>query len=317
MKLKALVTGGTGFVGASLLATMRGHGIEVVGTTRSLGNLDQGLVGGLDLSNSAGWSVALDGKDIVIHTAARVHVMQESASDALSRYRAINVDATVALASRAVERGVRRFVYVSSVKVNGESTPLGQPFRADSIPAPQDPYGRSKLEAEHALLEIGRRTGLEIVIVRPPLVYGRGVKANFQALVRLVKSGVPLPLGNTGNKRSMVNLANLTDLLLLCCTSAKASGKVLMVSDGQDVSTTELVTLLKKILGTRSTLFPVPKEPLRAIFKILRRTSSFDRLFGNLQVDIDETQTSIGWTPKYGILEGLADVVSGMKARAE
>jgi nucleoside-diphosphate-sugar epimerase len=289
-----LVTGSNGFVGSALCDTLRARGIEVRAAVRRHAANGQVNVG--DLNGRTDWSVALAGCSTVIHLAARVHVMADTDRDPMRAYREVNVDATLNLARQAVQAGVRRFVFVSSVKVNGEST-HAQPFRASDVPMPCDPYGQSKLEAEQALQQHARETGLEVVIVRPPLVYGPGVKANFLNLMKLVQLGVPLPFGRVKNYRSMVALDNLVDLLIVCSTHPNAPGQVFMVSDGKDLNTADLVTMVAKAMRKRLWLVPVPPWLLAGAAKLLGKSSIADRLLGTLQVDIENTQAKLKWRP--------------------
>lgn len=292
-----LVTGATGFVGTALCKQLRARGIAVTGAVRK--DAQTGQVGIGDLGGDTDWRAALAGCDAVVHLAARVHVMSDTDADPLRAYREVNVEATLNLARQAVLAGVRRFVFVSSVKVNGEATKRA-PFAADDVPAPCDPYGQSKLEAERALQQLARETGLEVVIVRPPLVYGPGVKANFLNLMRLVKFGVPLPFGAIRNRRSMVALDNLVDLLIVCIRHPAAAGGTFMVSDGHDLSSGELVRMIANAVGKRFPLFPVPPALLAAGARMLGKAHVAERLLGSLQVDIDVTQARLEWTPVIG-----------------
>lgn len=305
-----LVTGANGFVGTALLAQLARRGMDARGAVRRRAQPahapDFGADRGPDfvpelaevgaLGATTDWRAALHGCRAVVHLAARVHVMDEQVGDPLQAYREVNVDATVRLATQAVEAGVQRFVFVSSIKVNGEAT-SGAPFRPDDAPGASDPYGQSKLEAEQALLALARRTGLEVVIIRPPLVYGPGVKANFLNLIKLVQLGLPLPLGRISNARSMVALDNLVDLLILCCQHAAAPGEVFLVSDGADLSTTELVRMIARALGKPARLMPVPAGLLGAAAALLGKRSVAERLVGSLQVDIAKTQSRLEWQP--------------------
>ena len=262
-----LVTGGTGFVGRTLLARLMHDELDVRVVVRwaerALASWAD-VVQMSDLSTQTDWSVALTGVDVVIHAAARVHVMQDSAVDPLAEYRSVNVQGTLHLARQAAATGVKRFVFLSSIKVNGEVTPPGQPFTMDDGPAPQDPYGISKMEAEDGLREIARRTGMEVVIIRPPLVYGPGVKANFQAMMRWLARGVPLPLGSiTQNRRSLVALDNLVDLIVTCIHHPAAANQTFLVSDGEDLSTTDLLRRMGQALGKPARLLPVPPALLK------------------------------------------------------
>ena len=289
-----LVTGSNGFVGSALCATLRARGVGVRAAVRKSATNEQVNVG--DLNGGTDWRLALAGCSTVIHLAARVHVMADTEQDPMRAYREVNVDATMNLARQAVQAGVRRLVFVSSVKVNGEAT-HAQPFRSADIPMPGDPYGQSKLEAEQALQQYARETGLEVVIVRPPLVYGPGVKANFLNLMKLVRLGAPLPFGSIKNYRSMVALANLVDLLIVCTTHPSAPGEVFMVSDGHDLNTADLVRMIANAMRRRLWLVPVPPWLLAGAAKLVGKASIADRLLGTLQVDIENTQAKLKWEP--------------------
>lgn len=289
-----LVTGANGFVGRALYSTLCAGGVTVRAAVRRGATEREVVVG--DLNGKTDWRVALQGCDVVFHLAARVHVMSDKDEDPLCAYREVNVNGTLNLARQAVQAGVRRFVFVSSVKVNGESTTT-QPFRASDVPMPCDPYGQSKMEAEQALLQLSRETGLEVVIVRPPLVYGPGVKANFLNLIKLVQKGVPLPFGSISNFRSMVALDNLVDLLIVCSKHPEAPGNIFMVSDGEDMGIKELVTKIANAMNKRLWLLPVPMGLMIGAAKLLGKRGVVDRLFGSLQVDIAHTQTTLAWQP--------------------
>ncbi len=289
-----LVTGASGFVGSALCRALRARGTEVVETVRQGPGAGQAMVG--ELGADTDWRAALAGCNSVVHLAARVHVMADSNSDPLQAYRSVNVDGSVQLARQAAAAGVRRFVFVSSVKVNGEATTL-RPFRADDAPAPVDPYGQSKCEAEAALRALAAETGMELVIVRPPLVYGPGVKANFLNLIRLVRRGLPLPLGSVANRRSMVALDNLVALLMVCTTHPNAPGQTFMVSDGQDLSIAELIRMIASALGVAPRLLPVPPLLLMGGARLFGQGAMADRLMGSLQVDMDQTRSTLQWSP--------------------
>jgi nucleoside-diphosphate-sugar epimerase len=269
-----------------------------------------------DLSAQTDWSSALVGVDAVVHTAARVHVMQDAATDPLAEYRRVNVQGTLHLARQAAAAGVKRFVFLSSVKVNGEATsaplPRGAreqergPFSADDVPAPQDPYGISKMEAEQGLREIAAQTGMAVVIIRPPLVYGPGVKANFAAMMRWLARGVPLPLGAvTHNRRSLVALDNLVDLIVTCITHPAAANQTFLVSDGEDLSTTDLLRRMGQALGQPARLLPVPPALLKLGAALLGKPELAQRLCGSLQVDIAKTRALLGWAPPISVNMGL------------
>ena len=311
-----LVTGATGFVGGALvrrLITDRAFK-EVVAAVRrkdeSLPERVQQIRIG-DLSSTTGWSTALQGIDAVVHCAARVHVMQDDAKDILQAYREVNVNGTLNLARQASLAGVSRFVFVSSIKVNGEATQLGQPFTANDAAVPLDPYGVSKLEAERGLREIEAQTGMEVVIVRPPLIYGPGVKANFEVMMRWMGLGIPLPLGAIYNARSMVALDNLVDLLVTCLKHSAAAGQTFLVSDGEDVSTTDLLRRIAKAGGKKAFLFPVPGFAVEWAATLLGKRAEAKRLCRSLQLDISKTRRLLGWTPPVSVDEGLRRAAKG------
>jgi nucleoside-diphosphate-sugar epimerase len=289
-----LVTGSNGFVGRELCRTLRAGGAIVRAAVRK--DAGEGHVEVGDLNGTTDWRAVLKGCDVVFHLAARVHVMADEDKDPLRAYREVNLDGTLNLARQAIDAGVKRFVFVSSVKVNGESTTT-QPFRASDVPMPCDPYGQSKMEAEQALQQLAHDTGLEVVIVRPPLVYGPGVKANFLSLIKLVQKGVPLPFGKIHNFRSMVALDNLVDLLIVCASHPNAPGNIFMVSDGADMGIKELVTRIASSMNKQLLLVPVPVGLMVGAAKLLGKQSVVDRLLGSLQVDIANTQATLEWHP--------------------
>lgn len=313
--MNCLITGAGGFVGTSLCSVllMRDSVLRIaLRSPQDLVENSEGVVvGAIDAGTV--WSRALQGVSTVIHLAARVHVMNDVSEDPLAEFRRVNVDGTLNLARQAAVIGVKRFVYISSVKVNGESTMSGRAFtEADAI-APQDAYGQSKSEAEQGLRQLAADSGMEVVIIRPPLVYGPGVKANFAALMRTVQRGYPLPLGSVHNQRSLVALDNLVDFIITCATHPQAANQTFLVSDGQDLSTTELIRGLAHAGGVTARLLPLPVPWLRAVASLLGKADAVDRLCGNLQVDISKARKLLAWTPPVTVDEGLRRAVLNRK----
>lgn len=307
--MKVLITGGTGFVGQLLARTIQAQGHEVVRAVRQA-QPDSVLISAVDSNTS--WLEALQGCDSVVHLAARVHVMNDKSTDPLHEFRRVNVQGTVNLARQAVAAGVRRFVFLSSLKVNGEATQEGRPFTADVAPAPVDPYGVSKHEAEQALRQIAADTGMEVVIIRPPLVYGPGVKANFESMMRWLARGVPLPLAAvTNNRRSLVALDNLVDLIVTCLNHPAAANQTFLVSDGEDLSTAQLLKRMGAAMGHPARLFYVPPALLKLGATVLNKPGLYQRLCGSLQLDIAKTRQLLGWTPSVSVDEGLRRAAEG------
>lgn len=307
--MRTFLTGPSGFVGSALIRHLLA---EPSRTVVAAFRHDPGahdarvrIVTTGDLSPISPLKRALDGVDSVVHLAARVHVMRDTASDPLAEFRRMNVETTLHLARQAAAAGVRRFVYVSSIKVNGESTAPGRPFRADDTPQPGDPYGISKHEAEQALRELSSATGMELVVVRPPLVYGPGVRANFRSMMGWLKRGIPLPFGAIDNRRSLVALDNLCDLLVTCTLHPAAAGQTFLAGDGEDVSTTQLLARLGQAMGHTARLVPLPPALLRTMFGALGKADISQRLFSSLQVDISATRNRLGWQPLISLDEGL------------
>ncbi|MGE8482717.1 MAG: UDP-glucose 4-epimerase family protein [Pseudomonas sp.] len=303
---KILVTGASGFVGeAVVFRLLLDRKLIPIAAARGATRLN-GLcaVVPFELTDS---KVLPDLGDVqvVIHTAARVHVMNETAIDALTEFRKVNVEGTLRLARRAAESGVKRFIFISSIKVNGESTVLGKPFNANDFPAPADPYGVSKHEAEEALKQIGLDTGMEVVIIRPPLVYGPGVKANFLSMMRWLERGVPLPLGAINNRRSLVAIENLVDLINVCISHPEAAGNTFLVSDGEDLSISQLLRRMADALGVRPRLLAIPSWMLNLGASLIGRRDLAQRLCGSLQVDISKTCDILGWRPVISVDKAL------------
>ncbi|MDD2918627.1 SDR family oxidoreductase [Rhodoferax sp.] len=308
-----LVTGASGWVGSRLCQRLMRDGAKVRASARtadSTPGLPQSVaVEQIDATTD--WHHALHGARVVVHLAARVHVMHDTASDPLAAFRAVNVDGTLNLARQASVAGVERFVFISSVKVNGEGTQAGQVFSETDAPNPQDAYALSKYEAEQGLRQIASDTGMDVVIIRPPLVYGPGVKANFATLMRAVKKGWPLPLGAVHNQRSLVALDNLVDFIVTCITHPQAANQIFLVSDGQDLSTTALVRGMARATGVPERLLPVPMWALQAAGALLGKGDAMQRLCGNLQVNISKARELLGWVPPVSVEEGLTRAMRG------
>ncbi len=304
--MQVLVTGANGFVGRALCAEAVARGMAVRGITRASGDLpisvENFAVGGID--GNTDWQDVLTGCEVVVHLAARVHVMADSAAKPLEEFRRVNVQGTLNLAREAAAAGVRRFVFVSSIGVNGAET-FQRPFAAHDEVAPHSPYAVSKYEAELGLQALAAATGMEVVIIRPPLVYGSGAPGNFGSLMRWLKRGVPLPLGAIHNQRSLVALDNLVDLIVTCLTHPAAANQTFLVSDGEDVSTTELLRRMGQALGRPARLIPVPVSWLKLAAAMVGKQDVAQRLCGSLQVDIEKTRRLLGWTPPISLDEGL------------
>lgn len=266
------------------------------------------------LSSETDWAAALKNVEQVVHLAARVHVMNDKKPDPLAEFRRVNVEGTVALAHQAAATGVKRFVFLSSIKVNGEFTEQGQPFTADDVPAPEDSYGISKYEAEKLLRQIAVETGMEVVIIRPPLVYGPGVKANFQSMMHWLARGLPLPLAAvTENRRSLVALDNLVDLIVTCLNHTAAVNQTFLVSDGEDLSTAELLNRMGAAMGHPARLIYLPPALLKLGATVLNKPGIYQRLCGSLQLDIAKTRQLLEWIPPVSVDEGLRHAAEGFR----
>ena len=305
--MKILLTGCTGFVGAALLQHLfRIPEYNVTAASRrQLLQEDIKFFKIKSITNDTQWSKGLKGQDCVIHAAARAHIMKDEVVNPLAEYRRVNVAGTINLARQAAAAGVRRFIFISTIKVNGEQTPLGQPFTADDTPAPEDAYGISKWEAEQGLKELASETGMDVVIIRPPLVYGQGVKGNFANMIKLVSTGFPLPLGALHNQRSLVALDNLVDLIVTCIDHPAAANQVFLAGDGKDLSTTNLLRGVALAMAKPSRLIPVPASLLILALTLLGKRAVAQRLLGSLQVDISKARDLLGWEPPIAVEEGL------------
>lgn len=312
MNESILVTGGSGFVGSAVIKRLNRENRAVLAAGR------QGQDAGLpvetvrlpSLSELGPLNERLNSIETIVHCAARAHIMKDEMADPLAEYRKVNVEGTLNLAHQAAVAGVRRFVFISSIKVNGEQTPLGRPYSAEDVAAPEDPYGVSKREAEQALQQLAEDTGMELVIIRPPLVYGPGVKGNFASMIRLVEKGVPMPLGAVHNKRSLVGLDNLVDLIIMCIDHPAAANQVFLAGDGHDLSTTELLRGVAEAVGRPIRLIPVPEGLLMFAASVLGKKAMAQRLLGSLQVDISKARNVLGWQPPVSVDEGLARAVA-------
>jgi len=308
--MKVLITGATGFVGRALCEQLMAAGQAVIPAVRCRAAFPDEVVVG-DIGSSTDWRMALAGCDAVVHLAARVHMMRDDAHDPLALYRETNTEATLNLARQAAQAGVRRFVYISTIKVNGEGRDA--PYRETDAPAPEDAYAISKWEAEQGLLRIAADTGLEVVILRPPLVYGPGVKANFLRLMQLVKKGWPLPLAAIRNRRSLLYLGNFVDAIRLCVEHPAAAGQTFLLDDGEAVSTPELIRAVAQAMVRPARLLGVPVRVLEFMGALLGKRAAVARLTGSLWVDSSFIRSRLNWTQPYSMEAGLAATAASSK----
>ena len=301
---KVLITGASGFVGYGLLSHLISRGYSVKGAIRH--NLDKPYqVFSPDLNVSADWSEVLSDVSVVVHCAARVHVMNEKIADPLSAFRTVNTDGTLHLARQAAAAGVKRFIFLSSVKVNGECTEPGKPFSEGVITPPTDPYGLSKYEAELGLLALARECDMEVVILRLPLIYGAGVKANFASMIRWVRSGIPLPFSRIKNRRSILGLGNLCDFITHILAHPAAANQVFMVADAKPISTSELMLAIGDAVGNSCRLFYVPRQIIYGAGKLLGLDAKLQRLYGSLEIDTSKARDLLAWSAPFDLTDEL------------
>ncbi len=313
---KVLITGASGFIGQSLCKILIEAGYEVTACIRKnsqvISNKNISIVRIDSLNQNNGWDSILKNVSIVIHLAARVHIMnKEDETSALELFRESNLNGTKNLALQAVNNQVKRFIYLSTIKVNGEQS--DRPFHSDDLSSPRDPYAISKWEAEQVLKQIAQENKMEVVVIRPPLVYGPGVKGNFLRLIKLVDYCLPIPLESVKNKRSMVNIDNLCDLIKVCIEHPKAKGEVFLVSDSRNLSTPELIRIIAKCQQRPLFLFPLPLWILHFVAKLVGKNQEINRLCGSLQVNIHKNKQILNWTPRYSIEEGVQKTIAHQK----
>ena len=309
--MKILLTGASGFIGSKIISALDKKNIKHVDVLRSkINNPGKGQYQVDSIDGDTTWENAFDKVNVVVHTAARAHIMNDEVLDPLTEYRAVNTEGTLNLARQAATNGVKRFIFVSSIKVNGEATSGTKPFTEQILPEPQDPYGISKMEAEDGLRILASETGMEVVIIRPPLVYGPNVKANFLNLMKLADTGIPLPFGAINNKRSMVYVENLVDFIIKCIDHPAAANQTFLISDDKDLSLTGLLKLIRSAFGRSLRLLPVPALLFHIVGKITGKTAVVDRLIGDLQVDSSKAENLLGWTPPFTVEEGIKATVT-------
>jgi UDP-glucose 4-epimerase len=312
-----LLTGLNGFLGSALSSRLEKEGnFKIRYIVRKLSGISSSnIIAVGDINGTTTFPGVFDEVSVIIHAAARVHVMSEDSSDSLNEYRKVNVEGTKNLALQAAAAGVRRFIFISSIKVNGESTTRSVPYVETNTPAPEDHYGQSKFEAEEALKKISDESGMEIVIIRPPLIYGLGVKANFLRLMKLAITPFPLPFGLVGNHRSMVYVGNLVDFIIQCIDHPKAVNQTFLISDGEDLSLKSLVTHIRSSIGRSANLLPVPFFLFKTLGILTGKRDVIDRMVGDLQVNSSKARTLLDWVPPYTVEEGITATVTDFMNR--
>ncbi len=318
ISVNLLVTGGSGFVGQALLRLLTSKNISFKSAIRNASSAPVKsrdiVVGSID--DATDWSASLKNVDVVVHLAARAHIMNDETADPVAEYRRVNTGGTLNLARQAADLGVRRFIFVSSVKVYGESTTGIPPYSEQFALPTEDPYGLSKKEAEVKLKALGEQSGMEVVIIQPPLVYGVGVKANFLNLIKMADTSLPLPFRAINNHRSMVYLGNLIDFIVHCLDHPAAANETFLISDGEDLSLSDLVSVIRKHLGRQSHLFSVPPYIFRALGSLTGKSGVIDRLIGDLQIDSSKARKLLGWQPPFSVEQGISETVTGyLKSR--
>lgn len=311
MIINILITGATGFVGKKLIEkSKKNKNLNFTAVIRkdvAIDNVKCEIIS--DINSSTQWDNVINNIDVIVHTAARVHVMNDTSSDPLNEFREVNTRGTIHLAKSAVQKGVKRFIFISSIKAGGESSELGKPLTENNVYVPSDSYGLSKYEAEHQLLQIAKNSEMEVVIIRPTLIYGPGVKANFETMMRWASKPIPLPFGSIDNKRSLVSIDNLISLIEVCFSHPKAKNQIFYVSDDNDLSTSDLLIKIYKSFENRTPLIPVPANIIKLLFTLVGKSDYSDRLLGSLQVDISKVKSLLNWEPPYSVEESIEKTV--------
>lgn len=316
MTKRILLTGSTGFVGLAITGQLKKSDCQVYSVVRYIkDDSPQNAIEVGDINGTTDYRNALSKVDVVIHVAGRAHIMRDESSDPLVEYRKVNVEGSENLARQAAVAGVKRFVFISSVKVSGESTTAKPAYTDLMQPAPEDAYGQSKYEAEEVLKQVTAETGMEVVIIRPPLVYGAGVKANFLSLLKLSSLAVPLPFGAVHNKRSMIYVENLVDFIIRCIDHPCAANQTFLVSDGEDLSLKSLITYIRKAMGRSAWLLPIPVGLFKLVGTLIGKSGVVDRLVGDLQVDSSKASELLEWTPPYNVEQGIKITVDDFLKR--